>query len=128
MGCLNSRFIIPALVALLVSGSAWAAKKDVDFSSGNYWYKKCSSDDLADKFYCIGYLRGLSEGLQFFEGSHMKIDGAYRKVAPFCVPKGAVLAQRLDIFKKYLQDHPEKRHKRASILYALAIRKAFCRK
>jgi len=128
MGCLNSRFIIPALVALLVSGPVWAAKKDVDFSSGNYWYKKCSSDDMTDKFYCIGYLRGLSEGLQLLEGSYMKIYGAYRKVAPFCVPKGAVLGQRMEIFKKYLQDHPEKRHKRASVLYSLAIRKAFCRK
>jgi hypothetical protein len=128
MGCLNSRFIIPALVALLVSGPACAAKKDVDVFSGNYWYKKCSSDDMTDKFYCIGYLRGLSAGLQFLEISYTKSDGVYRKVPSFCIPKGATMGQHIDIFKKYIQDHPEKRHNKASVLFGLAIRKAFCRR
>jgi len=122
-----TRLIIPILVALAIVGTApssWA--EDEDRLSGNYWLDKCSSTEPHMELYCLGFTEGLSEALALLERSYIKDGDDYKKYAPFCVPKEANLGQRMDIFLKYLQDHPEKRHKRASVIFAVATREAFC--
>jgi hypothetical protein len=119
------RIILAALVGLLVSGSVWG--KGADNLSGNYWFKICASTEVEDILYCLGFVSGLAEGQEFLEGVYIKVGKSYKKARSFCVPDTATLGQRRDIFVKYLRDHPGKRHKRASVLFGHATRKAFCK-
>lgn len=45
--------------------------------------------------------------------------------ARFCVPKGAVGAQLFDVVKKYLRDHPERRHLSAGPFVEEAMQRSF---
>jgi len=125
-----TRLIIPMLVALTVVGTApssWAEDGGIDLLSGNKWHTECSSTAPGDALYCLGFILGVREGLNILEGSYFKIDDEYREIPPFCIPNGVSLGQHRDIFKKFLEDHPEKRHERASILFITATREAFCK-
>ena len=121
-----TRIIIAALFALLVSGPVWA-EKDVDVWSGIYWYKNCSNPNDTDILLCLGFITGLVDGQAFLENLYVKRNGTFTKFAPYCVPDGVDIGQRKDIFVKFLRDHPEKRQGRASVLFAQATRKAFCK-
>ncbi|MDP6032132.1 MAG: Rap1a/Tai family immunity protein, partial [Alphaproteobacteria bacterium] len=107
--------------------SSWARDDDVNDLSGNYWHSQCSSTETWGITLCLGFIKGMMEGLLIMEGTYIKIDDEYVKAASFCIPKDVKLGQFLDIFKKFLQDHPEKRHDRASVLFAEATREAFCK-
>ena len=122
-----TRLNITALVALLVSGPAMA-QNDSDPYSGNYWHEQCSGTDLTGKALCIGYVRGLIEGLIGFAGGmYVKLDGAFHKMGSFYAPKSVTVGQYKDIFTNYLRDHPESRHRRAIMLFGEAVREAFCK-
>jgi Rap1a immunity proteins len=43
----------------------------------------------------------------------------------FCVPKGVTLSQAIDVFLKYLNDHPSELHKPAELLLILSFRDAW---
>ena len=88
------------------------------FLSGNQLHENCSSTSLADKQECIGYVIGVLDAL----GSLPK--------PMFCIPLEVVSRQQVsDVVRRWLENHPEKRHYAANSLVFHAISQAFpCRK
>jgi len=117
---------VMALAMLVVTPSQ--ATTEIDPLSGNYWLRVCTSEDTGDQTLCIGFILGLIEGSLFLEGSYQNIGSKMVKTQPLCVPQNIPAGQREDVFVKFLQDHPDKRHERASILFIEATRDAFCQR
>ena len=58
-----TRLIIPALVALLVSGSAWAEEAGT-MVSGNKLLSYCQNTrDLASQGFCLGFIQAAHDSL-----------------------------------------------------------------
>ena len=114
------------MLLLLAAIPLQATAKDTPLS-GNFWFLKCTSKENVDKGLCMGFTVGMAEAIVFIEGSYRKIRGEFFTSGSFCVPDGVNMGQYKDIFVDYLRKHPEKRHERASVLFADAIRKAFCK-
>jgi hypothetical protein len=103
---------------VLAAGLLWPvsalAQNDVSgFLTGNGLYQNCTSSNDLDKAICLGYVMGVTEGLQ---SRHTT-----------CVPKGAGVSggQIMDVVTNYLRDHPEARHYAAFSEVELALKKAF---
>jgi hypothetical protein len=118
-------------IALLFCSSGEASAQTM---SGNELLDICESrDNIAKGAYCSGYFQGAVEGLKWGaatasvllgDGS-ANLDEASNAILGFCIPASVTLGQYRDVSLKYLNDHPETRHKTARILIQLALREAF---
>jgi hypothetical protein len=101
---------------LLVSSGAWAAE---DPHSGNALLRTCTDEDFGESMLCLGYVFGVSQGLQ-------AVISQPGKTPTVCIPETQVsIGQRRDIFVKYMKSHPESRHLIGISLYFNAMREAF---
>jgi Rap1a immunity proteins len=107
---------ITALIVLALGVSlASPALADDDQTSGNYWLRECKKDpkQLAQSSgsfqygWCFGVVYGLS--------MHPLI----------CVPTQVPVVQEMDVVMKYLDAHPETRHKSFRLLALEALKEAF---
>jgi hypothetical protein len=117
-----TRLIVPALVALLVSGPAWGLL-------GNDLHKWCNGTASPRSDYIKGFEFGSCSG--FVMGVFETNSGVNGGVAgfKFCPPKKPDIQQLIDIVRKWLRDNPEKRHYSAESLVAVAFSEAFpCKK
>lgn len=121
--------LVVSLAGLLPStgGAGDILSRGLDPLSGNFWLVKCSSREKSSQFLCLGFVQGLREGVAFMEMTWTEVDGELRPFASVCDSRAVTLDQIRDVFVKYLVDHPESRHERASILFVVALREAFCR-
>ena len=71
----------------------------------------------------MGYIQGLSAGVD--ETITFATGKGYAVPLPFCIPDGVEVKQSVIIVLKYIRDHPEKAHIRASTLAMTALQKAF---
>jgi len=60
-----------------------------------------------------------------WEGSDEELKRKHEPVARFCLPKEVTNGQIARIFTKFLEDHSEKLHFSASLLFIEALRNAF---
>jgi hypothetical protein len=86
-----------------------------------------SSKDLGT---CLGYLDGFYSG--YLAGA-ADVEGLLfntnRSKMSYCEPANATLEQRIRVFMKYAQEHPEMHHEDAGLTAFLAMSKAFpCRR
>lgn len=58
-------------------------------------------------------------------GGNMYDEIADRHWGPFCLPRGATRQQLQDVIYKYVNDHPESRHKDVADLFQNALHDAF---
>jgi hypothetical protein len=86
---------------------------------------RAQADELADTFHkscaaapapCVLYVRGFMEG--FTLG---RVMGRGLKGDILCVPEAATSQHGLDVFLRYLRDHPEERHKQVAALLFTAL-------
>ena len=112
--------IAAALVALVVSGSAWG-------DTGNELYSQCQDGEKTNGAappawgYCLGYI----------SGTFMATRGANKGVGrvTFCAPSKVTKGQVRDIVVKWLEDNPAQRHYMAPSLIASALSEAYpCKK
>jgi hypothetical protein len=107
------------ITALIVLALGVALARPVlaedDQTSGNYWLRECKKDpkQLAQSSgsfqygWCFGVVYGLS-------------------VHPLiCVPTQVPVVQEMDVVLKYLDAHPETRHKSFRLLALEALKEAF---
>ena len=107
---------ITALIVLAVGVAlARPVLAEDDQTSGNYWLHECKKDpkQLAQSSgsfqygWCFGVVYGLS--------LHPQI----------CVPTQVPVVQEMDVVLKYLDVHPETRHKPFRLLALEALKEAF---
>ena len=111
------RIILAALVGVLALTPAEAVALD-----GSGLMRMCSNeDDVRELTYCFGYIIGIARAEESLQQAGMFRD-QFRQV---CVPKLAKGVQLVAIVIKYLNDHPEVRHRPAGAIVLIALRQAF---
>ena len=107
---------VAALILLALAASLpCPAVAQEDQTSGNYWLHECKKDptQLAETSgtfqygWCFGVVYGLS--------LHPQI----------CVPTQVPVVQEMDVVLKYLDAHPETRHRSFRLLALEALKEAF---
>jgi Rap1a immunity proteins len=92
--------------------------------------EKDKIDSLADLYLCGGYIQGVVDTIEdwrILDEKHQK-DKTPDDVLHPCIPESVSESQIQKVVEKYLEDHPEKLHFRASVLVLVALQKAFpCR-
>jgi Rap1a immunity proteins len=105
-------FLIP-FFAFLLSSPANAGY----YVDGNVLYSKCStSENFADKEYCLGYISGTHDYIDGIQASSGKA---------ICTPNQITIGQEVDVVSLYLKNNPKLRHFTASSLVWLALKDAF---
>lgn len=93
------------------------------FETGNVLWEDCSSPkaDYQRQAWCGGYVSGVVD---------MNAVAAVRRGSPvFCLPAHVTVQQAIDVVRKFLEDHPEKRHAAAADMVAEALSRGFpCKK
>lgn len=97
-----------ALVLALVAGNVAQGRSGV-FFTGNEMLEDCSSS--LSLLFCDGYVFGVYEGYKTWERP--------------CIPVGVTSEQMVDVFIKYLEDHPESRHNAAYFIVQKALSEAW---
>jgi hypothetical protein len=89
------------------------------FETGNSIIEKCTSSNIYDQGYCLGYLAGVYDNYilysPFIQFANVKL----------CVPAGVTLGQIRDISIKWSKIYPELRNESAATLIVLYLDKAF---
>ena len=67
---------------------------------------------------CTGYVSGYGDG--YFMGRLLSEKGM-----TICLPDGLIVAQRIRVFLKFLEEHPERLHEHIGVLYTKAMVEAF---
>jgi hypothetical protein len=93
-----------AVTLTVVLGSVSAQAMD-----GNSLWQKCLPVD--SQGFCLGYVRGVAETLM--------------PLVRICIPGNVTIGQLRDVALKYLQEHPEQRHKHATSLLLSAFNGAW---
>jgi Rap1a immunity proteins len=126
------RNLIRSGLAILVALSAPTAQAVVTgdvFMSGNYLYERCTSQHADMQMECLGYVLGIADAISqanAFAEETAAPDAAHLGGWKACIPVvGVVGGQLVDIVKRYLTKHPEKRHLAAVSLVAGAFQEAF---
>jgi hypothetical protein len=122
-----TRIFLAALVALVVSGAAWANDPSPDRS--DFWMKMCDSPNTppdACQYYVAGMVEGMVSGMKAVAAVVEDFDRApVGKYLFGCWPEEASATQLIRIWVKYLKGHPEEHHLMGSITYSNAIKDAF---
>ena len=109
-----------SLVLAFALLAAWSqpAASQTDFESGNAWLEKCSAPDPAMRYSCLAFVMGFTHGMaaQSAGSSTLKI---------YCQPGNVTYGHSRDIWVKYMQDNPAKRHEVGGVLLILSHMKAF---
>ena len=103
--------------AIAYSGGTDAAAGN-SFEGGNGLYGVCSTPQLGEQGYCLGYVVGTLDTL---------FDAQEKGTMPqlVCVPGNVSGNQVRDVVVNYLAGHPEQRHFAASSLVLRALSMAF---
>jgi hypothetical protein len=101
---------LTALVLMIVTTIATAR---AEFVTGNELYTKCTSNDPADKFWCLGFTTGVHDTLP--QGPKGLL----------CETPNVAAGQVLDVVVKYLRENPAYRDLPASLLAGAALGQAF---
>ena len=102
--------LFAAMALMAVNAGARA-----DFMEGNDLYDACTGPDDS-KLVCLGYVMGIADAPQA---------PAAVKRSPMCVSEDVTAEHVVDVVKRYLAAHPEKRHLPASWLVAHALAEAY---
>ncbi len=78
-----------------------------------------SGKDVDEATYCLGYVLGLSQGLEIGQ----RIAGDTQTVA--CAPRAATAGQLALVIEKWLRENPTRLHESAVILASSALRDSF---
>ena len=112
------RGVMAACIAVCVCVSAWPASAR-GFIDGNKLHDICvETDERIVGTVCAMYVAGVVDAMLVMK------DMIGEQIA-FCVPEGVTIGQLVDVFAKYLRDHPEERHLHGAVLVITAVSDAF---
>lgn len=133
MGDKVKRFALTVYVSIVCGSSVQAQN-----TSGNELLAICKDSNLAAQGYCLGYVKGLIEGLKLGaavpmmrinqEGGDTPIEDIDRlssEFLGFCLPEEAELSQFHDLIIGYLERTPQDRHGSARLLGQIALAEAY---
>ena len=103
------------LAALVLSSSHATAG---EFLAGNDLHNTCTEKDHLSVAACAYYIAGVVDASELF----VLLEVSSRH---FCLPPEASTTQTADVVRRYLANHPEKRHNSASSLSIVALAEAF---
>jgi hypothetical protein len=89
-----------------------AAETATSFYSGNALWNECSGDNAFQSGLCMGFVAGISDAMSI-------------AAIKACFPPGVTVGQTADVVKRFLGQHPERRHEAAVFLVAAALAEAF---
>jgi hypothetical protein len=75
--------------------------------------------------YCAGFMDGVIDTARAWENSDEELKRKHEPWVRFCLPKEVTNGQIARVFVKFLEDHPEKLHFPANLLFIEALRTAF---
>lgn len=102
------------ILAALFIYPAWAAGDEIPaFVLGNKLWEVCSNESDIPSGLCTFYALGVIDR------------DAISDHPSFCMPSHVTVGQITDVVKKYLRDHPERRHYTAASVVGAAISVAF---
>jgi len=110
------------LALLSLSGLLTICGEAVAQASGSFMDGNKLHSYFNDKYLeaaAAGYVTGLIDGVTSLAAGKM-LTGSF-----FCVPSAATVQQVSDVVKKYLAEHPERRHYTASSVIFVALGEAF---
>jgi uncharacterized membrane protein len=84
------------------------------FYSGNALWNECSADNAFQSGLCMGFVAGIADAM-----------GMGIAASKACFPPGITAGQTDDVVKRFLGQHPERRHEAAVFLVAAALAEAF---
>lgn len=118
--------VATTLASVAIATSAVAQEPQGSASglfAGHDLYELATSNDNMESLLFVYYVAGVLEASGLFRAVEA---GRYpNPVIPVCQPTGSNSMQAADIVKKYLLDHPEKRHIAAVVLVVLALQDGF---
>jgi hypothetical protein len=89
-----------------------SAETATAFYSGNALWNECSGDNAFQSGLCMGFVAGISDAMSL-------------AAIKACFPPGVTVGQTADVVKRFLGQHPERRHEAAAGLVAQALSEAF---
>jgi hypothetical protein len=98
-------------------------------STGNDLKETCDLDQgkFLSHSACTGYILGAVEMTELINAAADRSKD--KKQFSVCIPAGITYGQIVDVVKKFVDDHPEERHQKASVMVFLAVQHAFpCKK
>lgn len=107
------KYLIAAAVALAPTVS-FARETAVD--DGNDLLDVCTKGDYFSDGYCLGYIRGLSNGVDMV---------LYTNKQQICYRQGITLGQIRDVVIAYIRRNPAKRNENAMVLVSWASAEAW---
>jgi len=114
--------IAALLISLIICGSAGAQA-----TTGQQIQDKCKAlvnqNSSFSGGFCAGFIDGVINSQWMWEASDK-----FHKQSHFlslCLPQEGTNGQYLQVFLKYLDDHPEELHKPAALLLVESLAKAF---
>ena len=120
-----SRVIVVVLSGLVVGGQGRA-----DFYDGKMLLQDCQGGDdqqetqnfagLSQWGTCVGYIAAVVDTM-----SNASLTAESVNAQQLCVSEHVQLSQLKDIVRRWLSDHPEKRHLAASLLVFQALKEKF---
>lgn len=108
--------LIAWTIAMLILGSPYAFA----VSSGNELLNVCQSNVSTHNGQCIGFIQGVSIGVELGEAFH-----GHKDLSDVCIPGNVNNAQLKDIVLIYLRQNPAKRHEPAVFAVVHSLRNAF---
>lgn len=114
------KFLFP-MVFIAIAQSTFAQE---GFIPGNELHSWCVSKSATDEAACATFILGTLEGATI-EWGRLNPGARDSTTGPFCLPKGVVRGQAIDVVKAYLNEQPALRHFPASSLALTSVGRAF---
>ena len=118
------------LLAIALSCLVVAAQARADFYDGKMLLQDCQGGDdqqetqnfagLSQWGTCVGYIAAVLDTM-----SNASLTAGSVNTQQLCVSEHVQLSQLKDIVRRWLSDHPEKRHLAASLLVFQALKEKF---
>lgn len=86
--------------------------------------KKTSVLEMQDVAVCLGYVRGVTDGISN-EVAYASAITNQEPPSPFCLPEKSTNGQLVRIVLKYIGNHPEEAHETTTLLIIAALKDAF---
>jgi len=112
---LRAASIALTLWGMAVAGTPNVALAEADLNSGNALLGQCTNSSALERGVCFGRVDGFINGYEM----------ASTEARIICRPNNTTLGQLVDIVKKELTEHPERRQAPWQSLALLALNNAF---
>lgn len=102
--------------AALIGASMPAQARETAVDDGNDLLQTCDTDTSTSRGYCLGYIRGLSSGVDAVLATSKQY---------ICYPHGVTIGQVRDVVVAFVRNNPGKRHENALVLVSWASAQAW---